>query len=317
MLISTKQGKIVAKKRLLESDLLLNSDGSIYHLQLFPEEIAPVIILVGDPSRTAIVSKYFDRVVHQRQKREFVTHTGYIGKLYISVVSTGIGVGNIDVVMNEIDALHNINLKTREVNPVRRSLQFLRLGTCGALDSVIEPDRVVMSEAAIAFDGMLNFYDYEMQESEYSLYQQTLQHFAALPMIGNAYAATASQSLVNLTDKFIKLERSITLTCPGFYGSQGRLLRIPLIKANLLDLASTFTFNNNTIKNLEMETAAIYGLGRMLGHKCLSLSTVIANRVTQKASTNPHKAVINMIESALDIISSSQFSNVFKRSSSN
>ncbi|MCH9769487.1 MAG: nucleoside phosphorylase [Gammaproteobacteria bacterium] len=281
------------------TDLLLNPDGSVYHLKLLPNEIAPTVILVGDPARAGLVAAQFDRITATKQKREFVTYTGYIGDLFISVVGTGIGAGNIDIVLNELDALVNIDLTTRTIKSKFTKLRFIRLGTCGGLDADIPVDTVVRSDYAISFDGLLNYYCQKNIAVEPALAAAIQRHFHALPMASNLYCAKASQEL---SQRFANYASGITLTCPGFYGAQGRRLRLDLIDTNLLDIAEKFRYQNLKIVNLEMETAAIYGIGRLLGHECISLSTVVANRATKQASQDMQASVLNMLEQAIDII---------------
>lgn len=281
-------------RKIAGSALITNPDGSIYHLNLLPQDIAKTIILVGDPGRVPEVSKHFDKIEVRKQKREFITHTGYVGKNRISVISTGIGVGNIDIVINELDALVNIDLKHYHEKSTLTSLQFIRLGTCGGLSLQADADELVVSAYAMSFDGILHFYQRTLNEKEQQIETAIQQHFQSLPVVKNAYAAQGDTLLMNQFAK--NCLPGITLTCPGFYGPQSRFLRAPLATVDLIQLAQTFEFDNLAVTNLEMETATIYALSRLLGHQACSISTILANRMTQKISTDPKRAVEKMIE---------------------
>lgn len=285
-------------KNIALSDLLLNADGSIYHLNLHPEELAPFIILVGDPARVARVTQHFDRVDVRKSKREFIIHTGRIGKQPVSVISTGIGVGNIDIVLNEVDALADIDFASRSIKPQTTPLTLVRLGTCGSLDASIEPGQLIVSASSYAFDGLMQFYEQALSERERELLDAVHRHFENLPQKDNAYVAYGDDALC---DQLKKLGTSgMTLTCPGFYGPQARQVRVPLAKINLMELAKTFKHDGLATLNFEMETAAIYALGRTLGHHCCSVSVVVANRITDLVSDDPTKAVDKMITNVLD-----------------
>ncbi|MFN0174072.1 MAG: nucleoside phosphorylase [Saprospiraceae bacterium] len=284
------------------SELILNKDGSIYHLHLRPEQVAPLIITVGDPERVAKVSRYFDRVEYRVRKREFVTHTGWIGKTRLSVISTGIGPDNIDIVLNELDALFNIDLATRQVKPYLTSLTFIRLGTAGSLQGEVPVDAFVASSGAIGMDGLMQFYNANEQQN-HPLLTALRSHckgkwdFPLAP-----YFVDADQGLLqHFSENF---HQGITATNPGFYGPQGRQLRAPVRQAHYLDLLQSFEFQARKIVNLEMETAAIYGLSQLLGHRAVSLSAILANRAEGKFSQNPARSVRRLLETALEKISS-------------
>jgi uridine phosphorylase len=285
-----------------ESELIINGRGAIYHLDLRPEELATTVLTVGDPDRVGAVSKYFDSIEHRSQHREFVTHTGWVGKKRLSVVSTGIGTDNIDIVLNELDALVNIDLVTRTVKPRLTALQIIRVGTSGALQSDIPVDSRVASTHGLGIDNLLNFYRHEENEEEkeilHSFSTQTqLHHRLAQP-----YISAASASLLrHFTDGF---HHGITVTCPGFYGPQGRVLRLGLSQPELIDRLTGFSYGPHRITNFEMETAGIYGLGRMLGHYCLSLSAIVANRVQKQFSSDGNAAVEGLIHETLRIVES-------------
>jgi uridine phosphorylase len=287
---------------LMESELILNTDGSIYHLNLLPEDIANTIILVGDPNRVKQVSKYFDRIEVQKTKREFITHTGTIGNTRITVVGTGIGGGNIDITLNELDALVNIDLKKRVIKEKHEQLRIIRLGTSGALQESVPVDSLLISSFAIGLDGLLSYYEWENSEDEKELLQLSRENFSALPALQSMYAAAGSDELISLLLKNNIGFSGITLTCPGFYGAQNRQLRAPLMKHDIFEMARKIHFKNNVVTNLEMETAAIYGLSRILGHKACSVSAIVANRYAQTFSVNPDKIVDDMIQKVLAVI---------------
>lgn len=279
------------------SELILNSRGAIYHLNLLPEELAGTVITVGDPERVNEVSKHFDVIECRQQHREFVTHTGMLGKKRISVVSTGIGTDNIDIVLNELDALVNIDLANRIVKPQLSSLQIIRIGTAGSLQADIPVDSFVASTHGLGIDNLLHFYRHEQNDEEKQLLQAfiTQTQVTALP-----YLSSASVSLIK---HFIQnFHHGITVTCPGFYAPQGRILRLGLHYPGLIDRLTGFSFGQHRICNFEMETAGIYGLGHLLGHHCLSLSAIVANRVSKQFSKNAQAAVEKLIKTALEII---------------
>lgn len=278
--------------------LMLNSDGSIYHLHLFPDELATTIILVGDPDRVPLVSRHFDRIEIQKQNREFVAHTGYVGKHRLSVISTGIGVGNIDIVMNEVDALFNVDFQNRTVKNTLTPLAFVRIGTSGTLQPHIATDSFVVSKYALAFDGLMHFYRHLPDAEEKNLTEAVRAHFHRLPVVSNVYAAKGSTELCRRFETHC--QSGITLTMGGFYGPQYRQLRAPIISESIIDLASNFHFHENPITNFEMETAAIYGLGRLLGHQCCSLNAIVANRITHTVSKDAHTLIKRLIQITLE-----------------
>ncbi len=289
----------MTEKPIDKTALILNRDGSIYHLNLMPDELADTIILVGDPSRVPVVSQHFEHIQVQKHKREFVTHTGTLKGKNLSVISTGIGSSNIDIVINECDALFNVDFEKRRIKDTITPLHFIRLGTCGGLIEAMPPDSLVLSEYALAFDGLLHFYRHQYHGNEKQLLQAVNTHFKTLPVNTTAYVAKSNSPLCELLKKHCP--RGITLTCSGFYGPQHRRLRAPLIFENVLDLASSFTSKQGTIVNLDMETAAIYALCELLGHQCCSISTVLGNRVTQAISKDIHQAIEKMIAAVLDV----------------
>jgi uridine phosphorylase len=283
--------------RIAESELIINNRGAIYHLDLHPEEIAHTIFTVGDPGRVQEVSKHFDSIQFTSAHREFITHTGFIGKKRLSVISSGIGTDNIDIVLNELDALVNIDFATRTIKPTLTTLQIIRIGTCGSLQNDIPVDSLIASTHGLGIDNLLNFYLHDSNEEE----KQLLQSFITQTNLFQPYITGGASSLLK---HFVSgFHHGITVSCPGFYGPQGRILRIGLAHPDLVARLAGFSIGHHRIVNFEMETSAIYGLGRILGHHCLSLNAVVANRVTKEFSSNPPKAMENLIRTALEAVS--------------
>jgi len=290
--------------RIAESELIINDRGAVYHLNLKPEELADTIITVGDPDRVATVSKHFDSIEGKFEHREFITHTGFIGNKRISVVSTGIGTDNIDIVLNELDALANIDFTTRTIKPVLKRLKIVRVGTSGSLQTNIPVDSFVASTHGLGIDNLLNFYRQENNDEEFAILQEFINHTKMGKHAAAPYIASAAPSLQKyFVDGF---HQGITVTCPGFYGPQGRVLRLALKYPDLVNLLPTFRYGNHRISNFEMETSGIYGLGKMLNHYCLSLNAIVANRVLQTFSKDGSKAVENLIVKTLEILSKMQ-----------
>lgn len=286
------------------SELIINDRGAIYHVNCRPEEIAHNIITVGDPDRVKEVSKYFDSIEFKNKHREFITHTGYIGKKRISVTSTGIGPDNIDIVMNELDALVNIDLKTRTIKDKLTSLNIIRVGTSGSLQEEIPVDSFVASTHGLGLDNLMNFYKHERNQEENQLLHSFNTHTQIHQGITAPYITGAGVSLLKeFVDGF---HQGITVTCPGFYGPQGRVLRMGLTQPQLIDRLTTFTFGQHRISNFEMETSALYGMGKVLGHHCLSLSAIVANRITKEFSSDGGAAVENLIKKTLEVFSNSK-----------
>lgn len=283
-----------------ESELIINSRGAIYHLNLRPEELAPTVFTVGDPDRASAVSRHFDTIEHQAQHREFVSHTGYIGKKRVTVVSTGIGTDNIDIVLNELDALVNIDLATRIVKSQFTPLTIIRMGTSGSLQRDIPVDSFVASTHGLGIDNLLNFYRHDDTEEDNSLLQSFTTQTQLHHRLAHPYISGASPTLLkHFVDGF---HHGITVTCPGFYGPQGRVLRLGLNQPELIDRLTSFSYGPHRITNFEMETAGIYGLGRLLGHQCLSLSAIVANRISRTFSPDGNKAVEKLITDTLRIV---------------
>jgi uridine phosphorylase len=290
-------------QRIQESELIVNKRGAIYHLDIRPEELAHTIITVGDPDRVMAVSKHFDKIEFKNQHREFVSHTGYLGKKRITVISTGIGPDNIDIVLNELDALVNIDLESRTIRPQLTTLDIIRVGTAGSLQQDIPTDHFVASTHGLGIDNLLNFYRFEQTDEEKQLLQSFITQTQLHPGISQPYINRGSASLIkHFVNNF---HQGITVTCPGFYGPQGRILRLGLSNPHLIDRLTQFEYGPYRITNFEMETAAIYGLGKMLNHHCLSLSAIVANRISKQFSKDGNAAVQQLITKTLDIISSS------------
>ncbi|MBW7674404.1 nucleoside phosphorylase [Chryseobacterium chendengshani] len=277
--------------KLAASELVLNEDGSVYHLNLLPEDIADKIILVGDPDRVPKVSKYFDKVEIKKNKREFYTHTGILRGERISVMSTGIGTENIDIVMNELDALVNIDLKKKEFMTEHKSLQFYRMGTCGSVNPDVQVDNMLVTQNVVGLDGLMNFYqDYEF-ENDFS--QNFLEKFPYEKIKPMLYFSEWSEELGEI---FIDAKyKGNTATFPGFYAPQGRELRLKALDDKFLE-----TLNDLGITNFEMETSAIYAFSKLLGHQTITVNNVIANRRRGEFSTNHHQSEKNLIEWVLE-----------------
>ena len=289
--------------RIAESELIINPRGAVYHLDIRPDEIAPTVITVGDPDRVKEVSKYFDSIDIKRQHREFISHTGYINKKRITVLSSGIGPDNIDIVVNELDALVNIDFNTRQIKPSLTSLNIIRIGTSGSLQADIPVDSFVASTHGLGIDNLLNFYRHEHNEEENQLLHSFVTHTQMHGQIGNPYISSGAGSLIK---HFVSgFHQGITVTCPGFYGPQGRILRLGVRNPGLINRLTDFRFGQHQITNFEMETSAIYGLGKLLGHNCLAVNAIVANRVKQEFSKDGKGAVEKLIEKFVGIFSES------------
>jgi uridine phosphorylase len=261
-----------------ESELLLNSDGSIYHLKLKPEQLASTIIITGDPQRVPDISRCFDSIEWMVQNREIISHTGFLNTRRITVLSTGMGADNIDIVINELDALVNIDLKTRRPKTEHTSLNIIRIGTSGAVQPDIPLNAYILAEYGLGLDGVLNFYKTGKKVLEHDLSASFIKHTGWPRSLPRPYASRASQKLINqIGEGFL---RGITLTAPGFYGPQGRTLRLDLAHADLNRKIESFKYQDLRITNFEMETSALYGLCNLLGHQALTICIAIANRAT-------------------------------------
>ncbi|MBX2827334.1 MAG: nucleoside phosphorylase [Flavobacteriaceae bacterium] len=287
--------------RIPESELILNEDGSIYHLHLQPSEVAPTIITVGDPDRVENVTKYFDSIEFTRQKREFKTQTGTYNGKRITVISTGIGTDNIDIVFNELDALVNIDFNTRTVKEKLTELNFIRIGTSGAIQKNIPIDSLLVSEFAIGFDNLVHFYEGPVSEND-TFIDRFIEHVGWNPNKSRPYRIKASDRLIELFDKEEYFIQGVTATNVGFYGPQGRKLRLALEDDRINDKLESFRYDHLAITNLEMETSGIYAMAHLLGHHAVSLNAILANRPLGTFSKAPKAAVDSLIRKALDCI---------------
>jgi len=283
------------------SELIINDDGSIFHLHLRPEQLADQVILVGDPGRVELIGRLLDEKEFHIQNREFVSTTGkYQGKR-VTIVSTGIGTDNIDIVVNELDALANINFSTREINPVHRKLKLVRIGTSGGLQNDLPVNSFVISRKAIGFDGLLNFYARRNEVSDLDFETAFKDHTQWNNQLCAPYVVNCSEEL------FSKMHHEntfsgVTISAPGFYGPQGRVLRLPLADAMLNDKIESFSFQGQIITNFEMECSAIYGLSKLLGHEALTICLIIANRISKEANSGYHESMEKLIQLVLNRI---------------
>ncbi len=284
------------KNRIPESELIISPDGSIYHLALRPEELASLVFVVGDPDRVSQVSKYFDSIEVKKQHREFLSETGYIGNKRITCLSTGIGTDNIDIVLNELDALVNIDFETRTVKDTISSIDVIRLGTSGGIQADMEVDTYIASAYGIGLDGLLGYYDYNSKFTDWNdLLYPAIKDFGITPFI-----TSCNEDLLN---KYAyDLDKGVTITNTGFYGPQGRMVRAAVKNKNYIDMLCNIRMGEHRITNMEMETSAIYGLSEMLGHRALSINAIIANRSRGTFSKDPLAAVDKMIQNILSKI---------------
>ncbi|HET8858700.1 nucleoside phosphorylase [Marivirga sp.] len=282
-------------ERYPESELILNKDGSVYHLSLRPQDISDVILTVGDPSRVHKVSQYFDEVTFEMNKREFITHTGTYKGRKLTVMSTGMGTDNVEILMTELDALANINLKKRENKVKKKSLKIIRIGTSGGLQQDLPVDSLLASQFAIGIDTLMQFYHLERTEAESNV-ESALQLEIGLPF--RPYCVEGSSSLLKHFSDGMNIGN--TVTCPGFYAPQGRQLRTPIRFPNIAESLSMFHYGDLWLTNFEMETAGYYAMGRLLGHDVLSCNAIVANRMTHQFSKNSDKTIDTLIKMVLD-----------------
>ena len=281
--------------KISETDLILNPDGSVYHLNLLPKHISETIVTVGDPSRVYLVSQFFDEVEFEMNKREFITHIGkYKGKK-ITVISTGIGTDNVEIFFSELDALINIDLKTREPKARKKKLKIIRIGTSGALQEDFAVGAHLASDYAVGLDNLMTFYDLPMDDFETGI-AHDIQKKIGLPFM--PYVVKGSESLHKQVG--FDMVRGNTVTCPGFYGPQGRALRIPIRFPRLIEDLNYYHKGDFWLTNFEMETSGYYAMARLLGHDVLSVNAIIANRVKNKFSKNPNKVVESLIQKVLE-----------------
>ncbi len=280
------------------SELILNPDGSIFHLKLFPHQIADTIILVGDPDRVKMVSAFFDSIELQISNREFVTHTGTYKNKRITAISSGIGTDNIDIVLNELDALVNIDLEKRILNTKRRSLNIIRIGTSGGLQKGVPINCFILSRYAAGFDPVLNFYADRNKVADLDMEKAFKKHTQWDSCLPDPYFIRSSDELYDLFPG--DLYSGITISAPGFYGPQGRKIRLQPLDPDLNDKLESFQYGGMRIMNYEMESSALFGLSRLLGHKAVTLCTMIANRASLKFTENYKASINNLIKFTLE-----------------
>lgn len=286
-----------------ESQLVLNSEGAVYHLNLHPDQLADDVLLVGDPGRVELIASFFDKIEVERQNRELVTRTGYFNGKRITVMSTGMGTDNLDIVMNELDALANIDLKTRIPKEGHRSLNLIRIGTCGALQPEIEvEDSYVATRYAIGLDGLLYFYGKNEEVNNVAMRDAFIKQMDYPKDLPLPYVVECSKDLFDrLAQGYYQ---GVTATAPGFYGPQGRTLRMNLAYPEHNRKIESFNYQGWRVCNFEMESSALYGLGKMMGHNCLTICVAIANRVTEKFASDYHPYVKKLVINTLERLSS-------------
>ncbi len=284
--------------RIPESELVLNADGSVYHLHLKNENIADQVILVGDPGRVEQVAKFFDTVEFSVSNREFVTVTGFFQEQRFTALSTGIGTDNIDIVVNELDAAVNIDPEERVPRPHRRRLNLVRIGTSGGLQEQIPVDSLVASSYALGLDGLMYYYNFINTDIEIDISNKLNKHLKWNTHLATPYLVAADPLMIKLLGQ--DMHTGITVTATGFYGPQGRRLQLPLENEQMHDLFRTFRYQDLRITNFEMETSALYGLGRMLGHRCCTCCAIIANRATGEYSGNYRPVIDRLIDKVLN-----------------
>ena len=289
--------------KLQSSELILNEDGSVYHLCLQPEMIAPIVILVGDQGRVDRISRHFDQVLYKVKNREFVTHTGTYEDKKISVLSTGIGTDNIDIVMNELDALVNMDLDNRTRKSEQTSLSLVRVGTSGALQADIAVGSMVISQFALGLDAIMHFYDVEQSNEERELNAKINNHLALPEQLSTPYLFKADDELMNVLGP--GLIHGITVTAPGFYAPQGRNLHPKTKNLGIREKLASFRHAQYRITNLEMESSAIYGFSKMMGHKSCTCCAILANRATGQFVKNHDEVVDGLIVNVLEALAKS------------
>lgn len=288
--------------RIAESELILNPDGSIFHLHIKPGQLASSVILVGDPGRVETVSSFFQKILHQGQNREFVWKTGLFNNKEFTVLSTGIGTDNIDIVLNELDALVNIDFETRTIKPTLSILEIVRIGTSGSLQENLPVDSWLLSSKAIGFDGLLNFYANRNDVCDIKFEEAFIQHVAWKTCLPSPYVANSDPALFSKLSGE-KVIGGVTISAPGFYGPQGRIVRLPIRMPNINESISSFRFGDIRVTNYEMECSAIYGLSALLGHKAATVCVIIANRLSGTYSKDHKKVIVDLIEYVLTSLS--------------
>ncbi len=290
------------------SELIINPDGSIYHLGLKPEELAHTILLVGDPGRVELVSAHFDKIHYRAQHREFISVSGELKGVALTVVSTGIGTDNIDIVVNELDALANIDFTTRTIKPHHTSLELIRLGTSGSVQEDIKPGSLVMSEFALGFDNLMHFYADSNTFRNEDFEQAFMKHLHWDSEHSTPYLVRSSEKLAAWFSEIS--EAGITISSPGFYAPQGRELRLKPFYQDLAKRISSFRYDEKRVTNFEMEGSAIYGLARLLNHEAITICTIIANRISMDFDQNSALSIQKMIKLSLDLIVNKKKSKV-------
>jgi uridine phosphorylase len=288
--------------RIPESELIINPDGSIFHLHIKPGQLASTVILVGDPGRVETVASFFQSIRYQGENREFVWKTGLYNEKEFTVLSTGIGTDNIDIVINELDALVNIDFATREPKSELKTLDIIRIGTSGSLQADVPVDSWLLSSKAIGFDGLLNFYKNRKDVCDLKFEEAFIQHVAWKNSFGNPYTVDSDKELFEKLSG-LNVKSGVTATAPGFYGPQGRALRLPLRLSNLNSSITSFRYKGLRITNFEMECSAIYGLSALLGHKAVTICAIIANRLAGTYSKDYKKVMSELIEYVLKALS--------------
>ncbi len=281
-------------RKIPASELIINSDGSIYHLHLKPEHLASVVFTVGDPDRVPLVSKYFDQIDFKLNKREFVTHTGWKNGMRVTVMSTGMGTDNIEILMTELDALVNVDLESREIKSEKTSIQIIRIGTSGSMQADLPIGTLLASEVAIGMDTLMVYYPELAGDQSLAKAVQTELELTFLP-----YQAAASSFLLGKLEK--DFVRGVTLTCPGFYAPQGREVRLKPRFDQMIERLSAIRYEGKRLTNFEMETAGYYAMGELLGHQMLSLNAIVANRPMKQFDPDADKTVDRLIQQALEI----------------
>ena len=284
--------------RIPESELIINADGSVFHIHLKPEELADIVIMVGDPGRVDMIAEYLTDIEFRHASREFVSVTGKYGGKRITVLSHGIGPDNIDIVMTELDALANIDFATREVRPEHRTLKILRIGTSGALHADIPLGSYILSHISVGFDGVMNWYGNREKVTDIGVEEAFKRHMGWNPTLPSPYFVKASDEIISrFADCTIK---GVTISAPGFYGPQGRVVRIPLAMPDMLENIESFRFGDCRITNFEMESAPLAGMARHLGHEACTVCCAIANRYLQSSNPDYKPQIRGLIELALD-----------------
>ncbi len=291
------------EKRVIgDSELVLASDGSVYHLRLLPQDIADTILLVGDPGRVELIGSLFDKIELKKHNREFYTITGYYKGKRLTALSTGIGTDNIDIVINELDALVNIDLHSRTIKDEHTTLNFIRIGTTGSLQPDIPVDAPVVAKVSLGFDNLLNFYADRDKASDKDMEEKFIEFIGWPDVLHRPYFVHSSDQLFDMIAH--DMHYGITIAAPGFYGPQGRYLRLQPLVPDLNERLRQFEYNGLRITNYEMESSALYGLSRLLGHNALALCNVIANRFRKEFSPDYKKAIKNTIQKVLDRLTS-------------